>query len=82
MDENFTWFLEHYDELYQKYGMCYIVIKNCEVIGTYSELGDAIRITDLVEKPGTYNVQYCNGDESGYTAYINSAWADDITVLK
>lgn len=74
MHENFRWFLEHYDELYQRYGECYIVIKDCKVIGTYSDIGEAVRTTDLTEKPGTYNVQYCNGDESGYTESVTSVW--------
>lgn len=71
-NKNFQWFLENYDELYKQYGVSYLVIKDKAIIGVYSSYGEALRETCKTEELGTFNVQFCNGDESAYTAYIAS----------
>lgn len=72
--QNFRWFLDHYDEIFKKYGECYVAIKNKRVIGVYTNVGDAVKETNKTEVPGTYNIQHCNGNESGYTAYYGTLW--------
>lgn len=71
-DKNFQWFLENYDELYKQYGESYLVIKDEAIIGVFNSFVEALRETCKTEKIGTFNVQFCNGDESGYTNYIAS----------
>lgn len=73
-DVDYQWFLDNYDELYQKYGESYIAIKNQHVLGVYPSFAQGVFETDKTEAPGTYIVQYCNGDESGYTDYIASTY--------
>ena len=62
----------NYQEFYQKYGHKYIVIKNKNVLGTYDTEVNAIETTIQKYPLGTFIVQECNGDESGYTNYISS----------
>lgn len=69
---DFKYFIEHYNELYEKYGHKFIVIKNHEILGVHDDLESAINITSEKYPLGTYIVQECNGDESGYTNYISS----------
>lgn len=72
MDSDYNWFLENYDQLFQKYGECYLVIKNKVVLGKFSSYGEGVRGALKTEEPGTFIVQHCNGNESGYTNYIAS----------
>lgn len=71
-DMDYQWFLDNYDELYQKYGDSYIAIKNQKVLGVYTSFAQGVLTTQKTEEPGTYIVQHCNGNESGYTGYIAS----------
>ena len=71
MKENFEWFLEHYDEIFQLCGECHVVIYEKQLVGIF---GSNIQAYSWVKEQGLLgkcNIQYCNGDESGYTAYIN-----------
>lgn len=69
---DFEFFIAHYDELYEKYGHKFIVIRNQEILGVYEDVVSAVRITSESYPIGTFIVQECNGDESGYTNYISS----------
>lgn len=69
-NNDFQWFVNNYHEFYKKYGYSYIAIKNKAILGTYNNVREAL---NLIKEPiGTYIVQLCNGDESGYTNYIAS----------
>ncbi len=70
--EDFDFFLEHYQELFEKYGHCFISIKNKTIIGVFHTEKEAIDITSSEYELGEFIVQECNGDESGYTNYITS----------
>lgn len=72
MSEDFKWFLDNYDSIFHKFGHKQIVIKNKQIIGVYDNVKDAIDTTCLSEEMGTFIVQECNGNESGYTNYISS----------
>lgn len=76
--DDFNWFVKNYDELFQKYGLCYLAISNKQVIGTYSSSREAIEEVSKTIPLGEFIVQFCNGDESGYTNYIAST---QITVI-
>lgn len=67
---NFQWFLEHYDEIYRRHGECHVAIKDRAIIGVYHSSVEAYQKTCETEVPGSFSIQYCNGDESGYTAYF------------
>lgn len=71
MTENFEWFKEHYNEIFQLCGECYVVINNKRIIRIFDTYGEACHWADDNNLLGKVNVQYCNGDESGYTAYVN-----------
>lgn len=70
--EDFKYFLSIYDELYKKYGTKYFAIKNKQILGVYDNMKSAIENTKKEYPLGTFIVQKCNGDESGYTNYISS----------
>jgi len=73
MQENdFQWFLEHYDQIYNEHGECYVAIKDKTILGVYHSHLDALRQTAKTEKLGSFIVQHCNGNESGYTVRIAS----------
>ena len=67
---DFQWFLDNYDAFYKQYGISYIAIKNKTVLGSYKNVNEAL--TSISEPLGTFIVQLCNGDESGYTNYVAS----------
>ena len=68
---DFNWFLNNYNDLYEKYGHKYLVIKEQSILGAYDNIREAIDNTR--EELGTYIIQECNGDESAYTNYVASA---------
>ncbi len=70
--KNFTYFIEHYKEIFSKYGHSFIVLKNEKVLAAYPSFSEAYRNTIKTEKLGDFNIQECNGDETGYTNFIAS----------
>lgn len=71
-ETDFQWFLEHFSELFEKYGNTYVAIKNKTVIGTYASYAEGVHRTSLTEEIGTFIVQRCGENESAYTDYISS----------
>lgn len=69
---DFDYFLQHYQELYEKYGHKFIAIRNKQILGTYDKELDAIQDISKTYPLGTFIVQECNGDETGYTNYVSS----------
>ena len=69
---DFTWFINHYDELYKQYGTCFLAISGKKVLGAYDRPRKAVEEASNLVPPGEFIVQLCNGDESGYTNYIAS----------
>lgn len=70
MNKNFEWFVEHYDEIYNLCGECYVVIENKKIIQLFSTIGEAYHWVAHNNLLGKVNIQHCNGDESGYTDYV------------
>ncbi len=70
--EDFDFFLKQYEELYKKYGKCFVSIRNKKILGIFHTEEEAIDITSSEYELGEFIVQECNGDESGYTNYITS----------
>lgn len=69
---DFHWFLENYDSFYKQYGYKFFAIQNKVVLGVYNGIREALDETSKQYPLGTFIIQLCNGDESGYTNYIAS----------
>ena len=69
---DFYFFIAHYSEFYEKYGHKFIAIQNQTVLGVFDDEINAIQETSQKYPLGSFIVQECNGDESGYTNYISS----------
>lgn len=70
MKGNFEWFVEHYDEIYSLCDECHVVIKDKKLIRVFQSKQEAYEWYKANDLFGKANLQHCNGDESGYTAYI------------
>lgn len=68
---DFKWFQRNNMKLYAKYGDSYLAIKNKKVLGVFSSYTEGVKEIANTEKLGTFIVQHCTGDKSGYTYYIN-----------
>lgn len=69
---DFNYFIEHYQEFKKKYGHKFIAMQNQSILGVYDDEITAINETSVKYPLGSFIVQECNGDESGYTNYILS----------
>ena len=56
----------------KKYGHKFIAIQNQSILGVYDDEITAINENSEKYPLGSFIVQECNGDESGYTNYISS----------
>lgn len=70
--EDFQWFKEKYSNIYKEYGECYVGIRNKEILGVYKEFNEGLDNLKYKYGLGNFSIQYCNGNESGYTVYISS----------
>ena len=69
MEGNFEWFKEHYDQIYELCGECYVVIKNKQIIQIFHLFKNAYKWVEENKLLGKVNIQYCNGNETGYASY-------------
>lgn len=67
---DFYFYLNHHTELFKRYGHSYVAIKNGKIIGVCNSVKTLIDNISIYYKFGTYSVQECTGDESGYTTVI------------
>ena len=72
MIDDFNWFVENYDQLYEKYGHKFLAIKNKTVIGVYDDIKSALECTLTTEEHGSFIIQECDGTEDAYTNSIVS----------
>ena len=73
-ETDYKWFLENYRQLFEKYGISYLAIKEKKVLGVYSSYAEALHETEKKEPIGSFIVQFCNGNETGYTNSIASTF--------
>ena len=71
-EADYKWFLDNYRQLFEKYGVSYLAIKNQNVLGAYLSYPEALHETEKKEPIGSFIIQYCNGNETGYTNNIAS----------
>ncbi|MBQ6425763.1 MAG: hypothetical protein IJJ92_03040 [Clostridia bacterium] len=70
--DDFKWYKEHLNELFNQYGTRFVAIKEQKVLGSYSTYAEAVKETQKKEELGSFIVQQCGKDESAYTVYISS----------
>lgn len=56
---DYEWFRMNHKILYEKYGECFLVIKNKTIIGVYKNIHEGIRETEKNEEKGTFIIQPC-----------------------
>lgn len=71
-EEDFKFFVEHYQEFFSRYGHKFLAIKNKRVLGAFDSAMDALEEITKVEPLGSFIVQECTGDESAYTVFITT----------
>ena len=71
-NDDYQWFLEQYDRLFNEYGDAYLAIKDKTIIGVYSSYAEGVKETAKRYPLGSFIVQYCNGSPSAYTSYISA----------
>lgn len=69
---DFDFFLDNYNNFYKEYGHKFIAIKNKKILGIFDSEIEAIHKISRDYPIGSFIVQECNGNESGYTNYISS----------
>jgi len=69
---DFQWFWDNYDILFNQYGHKVLAIQNKQILGVYSNKNDAIDITAQTYELGTFIVQECSQDKSQHIGYIAS----------
>ena len=72
LKKEFEYYLDHQDELVKKYNGKFIVIKECQVIGEYDSLLEAVEETSKKYELGTFLVQKCEPGSESYTQTYHS----------
>ena len=72
LEKEFEYYLEHQDELVEKYNGKFIVIKDCNVIGVFESELEAIEHTAKQYELGTFLVQKCEPGSEAYTQTYHS----------
>lgn len=71
--EDFTFFVEHHDELLKDYNGKFIVISGRKVIAQGDEFEEALtNALATGAEPGTFIIQLCTEGDSGYTQEFRS----------
>ncbi len=72
LEKEFQYFLDHQNELVEKYENKYLVIVDSEVIDSFDSETEAYTYAiDKYEK-GTFLIQYCTPGETSYTQIFHS----------
>lgn len=73
IEEEFEYFKNHQEELYEKFPEQYLVIVNKEVVATANNVADALEMASEKElTPGSFLLQFCGKDEWAYTQVFHS----------
>ena len=72
LEKEFEYYIEHQDELVEKYNGKYIVIKDCKVIGAFNSDFEAVTETMKGHELGTFLVQKCEPGKESYTQTYHS----------
>jgi len=58
-DQDFNYFLENMNNLYQSYGHKFVAVKNLSILGIYDNFNEALETTLKTEELGTFLIQEC-----------------------
>ena len=73
LEKEFDWFLEHHDELVEKYNGKFVTIKNFTILGAYEDTGHAIsEMQKMGHELGTFIVQGVSPGNEAYTRKFHS----------
>ena len=72
LEREFKYYVEHQDELVEKYNGKFIVIKDCNVIAAFDSELEAIERTAEQYELGTFLVQKCELGSESYTQTYHS----------
>ena len=72
LEREFRYYVEHQDELVEKYNGKFIVIKDCSVIAAFDSEMEAIEKTAEQYELGTFLVQKCEPGSESYTHTYHS----------
>ena len=72
LEKEFEYYLEHQDELVEKYNGKFIVIKDCNVIGVFDSELEAVEETAKQHELGSFLVQKCEPGTDSYTQTYHS----------
>jgi hypothetical protein len=72
LHKEFEYYLNHQNELIEKYEGRFIVIKNEQVIGDYSSRIEAYKETKKTHKLGTFIIQQCEANVGAYSNTFHS----------
>ena len=72
LEKEFKYFLDHKDELVEKYNGKYIAIKSRTVIGVFNTELEAVEETIKEHELGTFIVQKCEPGPESYTYTFHS----------
>ncbi len=70
--KDFQYYLDHQDEMVKRYNGKFIVIKNGEVLGAYSDELTAVAETQKSHQLGTFLVQKVSKGSADYTQTFHS----------
>ena len=76
-DRPIGWFYDHHKELFQKYGKCYLSIRNEDnvVLGAYKTHREALRETLFHYEENEFNIYLCDGaTDQKYDLIPNYMW--------
>ena len=72
LENEFKYYLAHQAELVKEHRGKFVVIKDDQLIGVYSDELEAIRETKKKHQPGTFLVQRAEPGAEGYTQTFHS----------
>ena len=72
LENEFQFFLDHQNELVDRYEGKVVVLKNHQVIGVFNSEGEAVREISKHHEIGTFLVQRCEAGEQAYTRTFHS----------
>jgi hypothetical protein len=72
LESEFKYYLDHQDELVQRYNGRVVVIKDLRVIGDYPDVASAVFETQKVHELGTFLVQTVTPGTEAYTQTFHS----------
>jgi len=72
LEKEFNWYRDHQEELVKMYNGKFVVIRGCEVIGSFDSELEAVKETTKKNELGTFLVQKCEPGTESYTQTYHS----------